>query len=98
MEEKRALKYTSAKDERSHIRKTTRSFDPNFPFGVVVTMRVTKEGKTIESRQIDFGKMDEKGYKELNGLFALMSKDIDQIKNMSSVFEKLGKSKPEYVG
>jgi hypothetical protein len=63
-----------------------------------VIMEVTDDrGELVKKRSIDLGKMNENTLNELNDLFSLMSKDIDQIKKLEPQFEKLAKRDPEYL-
>jgi hypothetical protein len=67
-------------------------------YHVTVSMIIDEEGKgVIDKKQIDFGKMDFEALKELTDMFNLMSKDIDQIKRLKPQFEKIEKTKPEYL-
>ena len=63
-----------------------------------VIMEITDDkGELVRKREIDLGKMNESALNELNDLFSLMSKDIDQIKKLEPQFEKLAKREPEYL-
>lgn len=67
-------------------------------YGVTVSMIIDEEGKgEIDRKEINFGRMDSAALKELTDMFSLMSKDIDQIKRLKVQFEKLEKTKPEYL-
>ena len=72
--------------------------DPKYPFSVSVNLRVLEKGKEIDSRRIDFGKLDKKGLDELLTLFSIMEQNIEQMKKMEPVFEKHDRTKPGYVG
>ncbi len=66
-------------------------------FDVVVTMSIGQEGKEVQSRRIDFGKVREDQLKALTELFGTISSNVEAIKNLAPVFEKLDKSKPSYL-
>jgi hypothetical protein len=67
-------------------------------FGVVVSMKISREGKEVETKTIDFGKMGEDQLKGLTELFSMMASNIETIKKLEPQFEKLDKSKPSYSG
>jgi hypothetical protein len=82
-----------SQQRKDQDRKTSTSI-----YRVKVIMDIENEkGEAIRKREIDLGKMNDVALDELNELFSLMSKDIEQIKKLEPHFEKLGKRKPEYV-
>lgn len=66
-------------------------------FDVVVTMSIGQEGKEVQSRRIDFGKVREDQLKALTELFGTISSNVEAIRSLAPVFEKLDKSKPSYL-
>jgi hypothetical protein len=66
-------------------------------FDVTVTMQISKNGKDVENKKVDFGRLREAQVKGLADLFSMMSANIEYIKNLTPQFEKLDKSKPTYL-
>ena len=66
-------------------------------FDVVVTMSIGQEGKEVQSQRIDFGKVREDQLKALTELFGTISSNVEAIRSLAPVFEKLDKSKPSYL-
>ena len=66
-------------------------------FGVEVTMLVSKDGKEVDRKRVDFGKIKEAQVKGLADLFSMMAANIEYLKKLTPQFEKLDKSKPAYL-
>ncbi|MGI0079582.1 MAG: hypothetical protein ACRECH_08155 [Nitrososphaerales archaeon] len=66
-------------------------------FDVVVTLSIGQNGKEVETRKIDFGKVRDDQLKALTDLFATISSNVDAIRKMAPIYEKLDKSKPSYL-
>ncbi len=66
-------------------------------FEVTVTMTISKNGKEVETKKIDFGTLKESQTKGLADVFAMMAANIEYIKKLAPQFEKLGQSKPTYL-
>ncbi len=66
-------------------------------YDVSVTMLVSKNGRDVEKKNVDFGKLKEAQVKGLADLFSMMSANIEYIKSLTPHFEKLDKSKPTYL-
>ncbi len=67
-------------------------------FDVVVIMSITREGKEVETKRIDFGKVREDQLKGLTDLFSMMASNVDAIRKLAPQYERLDKSKPSYSG
>jgi hypothetical protein len=66
-------------------------------YSVEVSMRISKEGRNIETKTIDFGKLKESQVKGLTDLFSMIAANAEYIKKLTPQFEKLDKSKPAYL-
>ena len=66
-------------------------------FEVSVSMHIKKDGKEIESKNVDFGKMREDQLKGLTDLFSMIASNVEYIRNLAPQYEKIGNSKPSYV-
>jgi hypothetical protein len=66
-------------------------------YDVVVTMEISKSGRDVDRKKVDFGKLKEAQVKGLADLFSMMSANIEYIKGLTPQFEKLDKSKPAYL-
>lgn len=66
-------------------------------YDVVVTMQISKEGKDVDLKKVDFGKLKEAQVRGLADLFSMMSSNIEYIKSLTPQFEKIDKSKPSYL-
>lgn len=66
-------------------------------FSVEVTMLVSKDGKEVDRKRVDFGKIKEAQVKGLADLFSMMAANIEYLKKLTPQFEKLDKSKPAYL-
>jgi hypothetical protein len=60
-------------------------------------MDIYENESMVERKEIDFGRMDKDALKELQDLFSLMSKDIEQVKKFGPQIRKMEKENPEYV-
>ena len=66
-------------------------------YNVEVTMLVSRQGKEIDRKRVDFGMLKEDQVKGLADLFSMMAANIEYIKNLTPQFEKIDKSKPAYL-
>ena len=66
-------------------------------YDVIVTMYVSKKDREIDRKKVEFGKLKEAQVKGLADLFSMMSANIEYIKSLAPQFEKLDKSKPNYL-
>jgi hypothetical protein len=66
-------------------------------YEVTVTMRVSKNGKDVDRKNVDFGKLKEEQVRGLADLFSMISANIEYIKSLTPQFERLDKSKPAYL-
>lgn len=60
-------------------------------------MLVSKDGKEVDRKRVDFGKIKEAQVKGLADLFSMMAANIEYLKKLTPQFEKLDKSKPAYL-
>lgn len=71
---------------------------PDQIFNVCVTMEISDEnGKEVDSKKIDFGKLKLDQVRGLTDLFSMMASNIEYIKKLEPQYEKLDKSKPAYL-
>ena len=66
-------------------------------FSVEVVMAVSKDGKEVDKKRVDFGKLKGAQVRGLADLFAMMSANIEYIKALTPQFEKLDRTRPEYL-
>jgi hypothetical protein len=66
-------------------------------FEVSVSMHIKKDGKEIETKNVDFGKMHEDQLKGLTELFSMIASNVEYIRNLAPQYEKIDKSKPSYL-
>ena len=66
-------------------------------YGVEVVMRISKKGKEVENKSVDFGQMKEAQLKGLVDLFTMIAQNIEYLKKLTPQFEKLDRSKPAYL-
>jgi Zn-finger domain-containing protein len=67
-------------------------------FDVVVSMEISREnGDTVDSKRIDFGKLKEDQVKGLTDIFSMMAANIEYLKKLAPQFERMDKSKPQYL-
>jgi hypothetical protein len=66
-------------------------------YSVEVVMSVSKEGEEVEKKRVDFGKLKEAQVKGLADLFSMMSAKLEYIKALTPQFERLDKTRPEYL-
>lgn len=71
--------------------------DDESSYEVVVTMQISKKGREVDRKKLEFGKLREAQVKGLADLFAMMSANIEYLKSQTPQFEKLDKSKPNYL-
>ena len=60
-------------------------------------MQISKDGREVDRKKLDFSKLKEAQVKGLADLFSMMSANIEYIKSLTPQFEKLDKSKPSYL-
>lgn len=60
-------------------------------------MRVSKDGKSVETKDVDFGILKKSQVRGLTDLFSMMAANVEYIKKLAPQFEKLDKSKPAYL-
>jgi hypothetical protein len=73
------------------------SAESEVEYSVEVTMKVSKDGRNVETKNIDFGKLKEAQVRGLTDLFSVMAANVEYIKKLTPQFEKLDKSKPAYL-
>jgi hypothetical protein len=66
-------------------------------FTVEVVMSVSKDGAEVDKKRVNFGKLKEAQVKGLADLFSMMSANIEYIKALTPQFEKLDRTRPEYL-
>ncbi len=67
-------------------------------YDVVVSMEISREnGDTVDSKRIDFGKLKEDQVKGLTDIFSMMAANIEYLKKLAPQFERMDKSKPQYL-
>ena len=66
-------------------------------YDVTVTIQVSKNGKDVDRKKLDFGKIKEAQVRGLADLFAMMSANVEYLKSLTPQFEKLEQSKPAYL-
>jgi hypothetical protein len=67
-------------------------------FRVTVSMNIKNENdKEVDSRTIDFGKMNGDQLKGLTDLFSMMASNVEYIRKLAPQYEKLGSSVPPYL-
>jgi hypothetical protein len=66
-------------------------------FDVVVTMQISRNGRDVDVKKVDFGKLKEAQVKGLADLFSMMAANIEYLKKLTPQFEKIDKSKPGYL-
>jgi hypothetical protein len=67
-------------------------------YDVVVSMEISNEkGSQVDSKRIDFGKLKEDQVKGLTDIFSMMAANIEYLKKLAPQFERMDKSKPQYL-
>jgi len=67
-------------------------------YDVVVSMEISNEkGSQVDSKRIDFGKLKEDQVKGLTDVFSMMAANIEYLKKLAPQFERMDKSKPQYL-
>ena len=66
-------------------------------YDVEVSMKISKDGKNVETKNVDFGILKESQVKGLTDLFSMIAANVEYIKKLAPQFEKLDKSKPTYL-
>jgi hypothetical protein len=66
-------------------------------YDVTVTMQVSRNGRDVDRKKLDFGKLKEAQVKGLADIFSMMSANVEYLKSQTPQFEKLDKSKPAYL-
>ncbi len=60
-------------------------------------MSVSKDGAEVDKKRVNFGKLKEAQVKGLADLFSMMAANIEYIKALAPQFERLDKTRPEYL-
>jgi Zn-finger domain-containing protein len=66
-------------------------------YDVTVTMEISKNGRHVDQKKVDFGKLREAQVKGLADLFSMLSANMEYLKSLTPQFEKIDKSKPTYL-
>lgn len=66
-------------------------------FTVEVVMSVSRDGAEIDKKRVNFGKIKEAQVKGLADLFSMMAANIEYITALTPQFEKLDRTRPEYL-
>ena len=67
-------------------------------YDVVVSMEISREnGVAVDSKRIDFGKLKEDQVRGLTDIFTMMAANIEYLKKLAPQFERMDKSKPQYL-
>jgi hypothetical protein len=66
-------------------------------YNVEVIMTVSRDGRDVDKKRVDFGKLKEAQVTGLADLFAMMAANIEYIKALTPQFEKLDKTRPDYL-
>ena len=73
------------------------SADEKELYDVKVTMQISKKGRVVETKNMDMTRLDEAYVKGLADLFSMLAANVEYIKKLTPQFEKLDKSKPNYL-
>lgn len=60
-------------------------------------MTISSDQNEVETKRIDFGKLNDDQVKGLADLFSMMAANVEYIKKLAPQFEKLDKSRPGYL-
>ena len=67
-------------------------------YDVIVSMEISNEkGDQVDSKRIDFGRLKEDQVKGLTDIFSMMAANIEYLKKLAPQFERMDKSKPQYL-
>lgn len=66
-------------------------------YSVEITMKISKDGKSVETKDVDFGILKKSQVRGLTDLFSMMAANVEYIKKLAPQFEKMDKSKPNYL-
>jgi len=67
-------------------------------YDVVVSMEISRDnGVAVDSKRIDFGKLKEDQVRGLTDIFSMMAANIEYLKKLAPQFERMDKSKPQYL-
>jgi hypothetical protein len=66
-------------------------------YNVEVVMQVSKDGKEVDKKRVDFGRLKEAQVRGLADVFMMMAANIEYIKQLTPQFEKLEGSRPGYL-
>ena len=67
-------------------------------YSVIVSMKVSdEEGKEVDSKTVDFGKLQADQLKGLTDIFAMMASNVEYIRNLAPQYEKVGNTIPPYL-
>ena len=89
--------YLQARSHTTGILLTQEDGPREEEYNVDVTMKISKHGRGVETKTIDFGIVKESQVKGLTDLFSMMAANIEYIKKLAPQFEKLEKGKPTYL-
>jgi hypothetical protein len=80
-------------DERKRVAESNEAY-----YDVVVSMEISSEkGVPVDSKRIDFGRLNEDQVKGLTDIFSMMAANIEYLKKLAPQFERMDKSKPQYL-
>jgi Zn-finger domain-containing protein len=66
-------------------------------FSVEVVMQISKKGKVVDTKKVDFGELKEAQVRGLADLFSMLASNVEYIKKLAPQFEKIDKTKPAYL-
>ena len=66
-------------------------------YQVVVSMIISSDKNEVETKNIDFGKLNDDQVKGLADLFSMMAANVEYIKKLAPQFERIDKNKPNYL-
>ncbi len=66
-------------------------------YKVEIIMKISKDGRSVETKEIDFGILKKSQVGGLTDLFSMMAANVEYIKKLAPQFEKMDKSKPAYL-
>lgn len=66
-------------------------------FEVIVTMEISKKGREVDRKKVDFGELREAQVKGLADLFSMLAANVEYLKTLTPQFERIDKSKPAYL-
>ena len=60
-------------------------------------MTISSDKNEVETKNIDFGKLNDDQVKGLADLFSMMAANVEYIKKLAPQFERIDKNKPNYL-